>query len=572
MSVAQFFQVSSSTPYTFDTQYRVFTRERSPISPAFVDSPFLTLLRNCGDVSASSSEVVRKGVESGFRYETEPSRFGILAGLTLPSGARILEIGGTGGVLARALGERGYNVTALYHTASGAACIAERCRGLDNVRVFVDSVEGFLPSHSFDVVICVDPMMVEGSHLDPLGEIARKARAVLTPTGTFILAVGNIPLTFDDHIVAHTRDHVRGVMITPSAMSNALSRIGFRHLETLAAFPHHAAPELLVHNDTPPNNKVEWERVALSTFDAQVSVVPTVLTALKKRTHTYNSKFDLDEVAPGCVFLAHMHRVHALLWNGAGAIRVALAGCEERSGIASYSEGSQISEVVLPFADPALAAWFHQESRPRIVSTVSPDAEMQSVRRELGQALARERALYAGLAREELKLKGEYEELKKVADALQDDVFASERQMEKLQEKVTMLTSMLQEEQKRADAFSHELQGVRVQHRAFFREMNRFKEAAEGALVRVQELQGQLDYTRERLKVSEEAGMLASVRESKMRQKFEELDAYVFALEGVVERLDLRSAALQAELRAWKGTSLWRLSQFFNRIVTWAKK
>jgi hypothetical protein len=62
------------------------------------------------------------------------------------------------------------------------------------------------------------------------------------------------------------------------------------------------------------------------------------------------------------------------------------------------------------------------------------------------------------------------------------------------------------------------------------------------------------------------------MRESKMRKRFEDLDSYVFALEGVVERLDLRSAALQAELRAWKGTYVWRFSQALSRIFRWAKK
>jgi 2-polyprenyl-3-methyl-5-hydroxy-6-metoxy-1,4-benzoquinol methylase len=578
MNVAQFSQVSQSTPrtlaipYTLDTQYQIYTRGLSPLAPSLGDSSFLTLLSNCLDVSASSSEVVRRGIENGFRYETDPGRVGVLAALTLPTGAKVLEIGGTGGVLSRALGERGFNVTALYPTVAGAACIAERCRGLSNVRVFVDSVEGFVSPHPFDVVICVDPLMAEGAQLDPLGGVARKAREILSPTGTLILAVGNIPLTFDDHILAHTRDHIRGLMIPPSAMSAALSHVGFRHIETLAAYPHHAAPEVLVHNDISQEEKLEWDRVALSTFNAQVSVIPKVLATLKRRTHTYNGKFNPDEVAPGCVFLAHMHRVHALLWNGEGAMRFSLAGCEDKRGMISSNNHSDISEVILPFADPTIALWSYHENRPRIVSTISPDAEMQSVRRELGRALARERDLYAGLAQEEVKLKGEFEDLQKVTSSLQHEVLASERQIEVLQEKVAMLTGMLQEEQRRADAFVHELQGVRVQHRAFFREMNRFKEAAESALLRVQELQGELEYTRERLNVSEDAGKLASMRESKMRKRFEDLDSYVFALEGVVERLDLRSAALQAELRAWKGTYVWRFSQALSRIFRWAKK
>lgn len=560
-----------SPHYTYRNDYRVFVRSGAQLESRHFDSPLLTLLYNCVDVSLASSEVVRRGRENGFRYETEIYRAAVVAGLSLSSNAQVLIVGSSGAVIARYLGERGNPVVVLEEVAREAACISERCRDLANVSVYVDSlhdghvVEDF--SGMFDAVICVDPVNrpeggenlkgegAVGRLLDPISALAEGAYRLLKPTGTLVFACGNLPITLAGHIIVSDAGSVRGTLTPPLATVEGLKQSGFRFVEPLIAYPHHAAPTLLIHPELAARRDSDWCLAALDTLEAPVSSIPAVLSSLKQLSRERDPLKNIDHVAPGVVILAHKHRVHSLLWGGSGAQRFFLTGTDGK-GLRGGSQPRDVATTVLPFTDSDVATWFETIERSRLVSLVSPSVEEQKIRRELENALTRERELYVALAQEESKLKARFDATELRATTLERELYSTRDEFFATCEKMRESSKLLKSEADKALSLEVELRGVREQHRALFKEMRRFKAAAEESFVLVQKLQNQLDESKAFIEQASRNHSLLRVREKRSASELDSLRSRYRVLEQLSQQMVARATRLDAELRELKLSSL----------------
>ena len=573
--------------YKYLHSYRVYVPGDVHFEPRECESSFLTLLRNTADLSFASADLVRRGRESGFRYETEIYRAAIVAGLSLSAHARVLVIGGSGGVIARYLGERGVSVTALESSAIEGVCVAERCRDLQNVTVYVDShsssffQEEF--SAAFDAVICIDPRVCKASSeggqqdvgvvprerlLDPIRALAESAHNLLKPTGTFVFAFGNLPVTLAGHIIVPDRSSVRGTLAPPLATVEGFRQAGFRFVEPLLAYPHHAAPSLLVHPELAARRDTDWCLAALDTLDASVSAIPPVLSALKQLASDREPLKNIDAMAPGVVLLAHKHRVHSVLWGGSGARRFFLTRLDGK-GLRGGSQPRDVETTVLPFSDSDIATWFEREERSRLVSLVSPSVEEQNIRRELERALHRERDLYVALAQEESKLKARFDATELRASTLERELYSTREEYFNECEKSRALAKDHKIDKERIQKLESELEGIREQHRALFKEMRRFKGAAEESFVLIQKLQTKLAEAEVGVERAARANTQLSARDRRITSELVSLRSRYQVLEKLSNAMALRASRLEGELREIKLGSirlpgLKRLRALFN--------
>jgi len=154
----------------------------------------LALLKRARDVSTSSDEL-NIAIQDWVREaHLSPARCNLLRPLDFSRHRRVLELGAGCGAITRYLGEQGLEVDAVEGSLARAECVAERCRDLENVRVFADQITSFRADRRYDVVTLIG--VLEYSRLfiesdDPVRSCLETARSHLADGGVLILAIEN---------------------------------------------------------------------------------------------------------------------------------------------------------------------------------------------------------------------------------------------------------------------------------------------------------------------------------------------------------------------------------------------
>jgi SAM-dependent methyltransferase len=128
------------------------------------------------------------------QYHVHPARANVVRPLTIPDGARVLEIGAGCGAVSRYLGETGAQLDALEPVPSRARVARARTRDLPNVEVFVGELSDVPEIPTYDVVIVVGVLEYVGGGSrsdDPYREFLAGIAARLVPGGTLVLAIEN---------------------------------------------------------------------------------------------------------------------------------------------------------------------------------------------------------------------------------------------------------------------------------------------------------------------------------------------------------------------------------------------
>jgi len=309
---AELLQVPSSKVVSFPastTPVHGVSVQRRPLDE--VDK-LEALLRDVSDVSALSTELLERAMKENLWYHVTPFRSALVRALDLPVSARILEVGCGAGALTRYLGERGFQVVALETSESLAECARLRCKDLSNVEIVTGFLEHVIDDQKFDFVLCIDPVFVESEFFDPGLQLLTLSRRVLKATGSLILSVGNPLHSPGGSHIEPSQNHVRGRGAPLEALKQSLGSAGFVHFENYLAFPHHAAPQLLVDAQQARVDRVAWLALLKELYSASDLAEGEFESWWRG---IYNEGLE-GPLAPGWLIVAHAHHVHSVVWNG----------------------------------------------------------------------------------------------------------------------------------------------------------------------------------------------------------------------------------------------------------------
>ncbi|XOF34117.1 MAG: class I SAM-dependent methyltransferase [Candidatus Electrothrix sp. YB6] len=117
------------------------------------------ILNNAEDTSVNSPELARTWVNGETEYHLNPDRINILRPLLLGPKLSVLEIGCSGGILSRYLGEQGHQVTGI---KTGRDCLAVarlRCADLSNVTFAAEAEEiKAALQQQYDLILLIPPL------------------------------------------------------------------------------------------------------------------------------------------------------------------------------------------------------------------------------------------------------------------------------------------------------------------------------------------------------------------------------------------------------------------------------
>jgi SAM-dependent methyltransferase len=300
------------------------------------------VLLEVGDLSSLSAELLRKALDLGVWYHFNPFRSSAVRVLDLPSNCSVLEIGCGAGAVTRYLAEQGFRVTAVESSPELARCARLRCQGFRNVDIVESYLDVMTLDEKFDLVVCLDPTLAESEFYEPGLELFAMCRKVLRSTGSLVLAVGNPIHHMADGHIELSRDDVRGQGAPLGSLRDSLASAGFPHHETFLAFPHHAAPRLLVEPLDSRSKRVDWLGMMRNTFKGSVQA----MAQLERWWKTIHAEYLDSALAPGWVLVAHSHHVHAPLWNGWAASEVVAVADGVGAGVPS--KGAARIQVVVP--------------------------------------------------------------------------------------------------------------------------------------------------------------------------------------------------------------------------------
>ncbi|MGA3211064.1 MAG: glycosyltransferase [Terriglobales bacterium] len=223
----------------------------------------LAIIREARDLSSTSVELKKHATDWPSTYHLHPRRSNLLRPIRNLLRGTVLEVGAGCGALTRFLGEGQIKVVAVEGSARRAAVAASRCRDLPDVRVVVDTFEGF-PIHSeYDAVLLVGVLEYARKFFsqaagDPVDAVLRRARPFLKPGGVLILAIENqLGLKYfagfrEDHtgeVGTGIEDrYVSGGVVTfgRKELEKRIHHAGFSHMSWWYPFPDYKLPLTIV--------------------------------------------------------------------------------------------------------------------------------------------------------------------------------------------------------------------------------------------------------------------------------------------------------------------------------------
>ncbi|KAF0815041.1 hypothetical protein IGB42_00118 [Andreprevotia sp. IGB-42] len=190
---------AQSGPYHFNTQLRIFERQRSG-NFAYndgdqVENRLYDIVTQAKDVSVGSDELFSRANDWPTFYHLSPARANLMRPIEHNlQGKSVLELGSGCGAISRFLGEAGCTLTCVEGSRRRAAITASRCRDLPNVKVFNDNFQDFQPEELFDVVTLIGVLeysrvFIKGD--DPIATALALAQSFLKPDGVLIVAIEN---------------------------------------------------------------------------------------------------------------------------------------------------------------------------------------------------------------------------------------------------------------------------------------------------------------------------------------------------------------------------------------------
>jgi SAM-dependent methyltransferase len=224
------------------------------------ESRLLEIVRAAEDLSSSSQRLADEATDWGTTYSLVPTRSNVVRALDLPADARVLEIGCGCGPITRYLGETCALVDSVEPMPARAAVARARTRDLDNVEIFVGTLDDVPAEPAYDVVVVIGVLEYVGQGAlseQPYLSFLRQCHAVLREGGTLVVAIENplgvkyISGAVEDH-TNRPFDSLEGYALESPArtfprrvLEGMFAATGFAS-EFLAAFPDYKLPRAVM--------------------------------------------------------------------------------------------------------------------------------------------------------------------------------------------------------------------------------------------------------------------------------------------------------------------------------------
>jgi len=159
-----------------------------------IEDEVLAVVREESDLRSTNSELIRRADGRAAAFQLDPARANIVRGLSIPPGARVLEVGAGMGAITRYLGERAAFVDALEPVVARARVARARTRDLPGVEVFVGNHDDLPDEPGYDVVVVVGVLEYVGNggvDREPYLAFLRRLAGCLVDGGTLALAIEN---------------------------------------------------------------------------------------------------------------------------------------------------------------------------------------------------------------------------------------------------------------------------------------------------------------------------------------------------------------------------------------------
>lgn len=159
-----------------------------------VEDAILAVVLDESDLRSTSSELISRAGGSAEASQLDPARANIIRGLSIPPGAKVLQVGAGMGAVTRLLGERAHLVDALEPVAGRARVARARTRDLPGVEVFVGDHADIPDEPCYDVVVALgvlEHVSNGGADREPYVAVLRRLAGCLVDGGTLVLASEN---------------------------------------------------------------------------------------------------------------------------------------------------------------------------------------------------------------------------------------------------------------------------------------------------------------------------------------------------------------------------------------------
>ena len=230
-----------------------------------IENYILKVIKNSSDIADNSEELMMGAKNWASCYHLGAGRSNIIRTLNLPKEFRILELGSGCGSITRFLGENFESVDGVEGSYLRAQIAHERCRDLDNVKIFCSHIKSVKFEPIYDAVVLVGVLEyapVYFNDTDPKGcsYLIKLAKSALKETGLLIIAIENkIGLKYwsgcpEDH-TGNIFEGIHGYPLqnTPVTFSKReieglLCREGFQNIQFNYCFPDYKFATTIISN------------------------------------------------------------------------------------------------------------------------------------------------------------------------------------------------------------------------------------------------------------------------------------------------------------------------------------
>lgn len=226
-----------------------------------VEERIYRIIKSLKDRSMNSEEVVRYITDWPTEYHLSPLRNNLLRPFSFSPDQTILEIGCGCGAITRQLGETGAKVIAVDGSLRRAKITAERCRDLQNVKVYCDNIQQVSLHEKVNVVTLIGVLeyarlFLEGT--DPIQAMLELCKNSLTEDGVLLIAIENqLGLKYfngasEDHTgrifdgIQDAYNESSAVTFGKEELKRRLDKAGFSKVEFFYPFPDYKLPQLML--------------------------------------------------------------------------------------------------------------------------------------------------------------------------------------------------------------------------------------------------------------------------------------------------------------------------------------
>lgn len=217
------------------------------------------------DKSSSSTELESYIIDWPSEYHLTRVRKNLLIPFDFTDKKSVLDLGCGTGSLLRFWGEQGFEkVVGVEGSKDRAKTASARCRGLENVSVYVSNIMDFETNDKFDIVTLIGvleyaPKFIKGE--DPVGLLLKKASSFLSKNGILIVAIENklgakyiagFPEDHTDKIYFGIQNlYAKDTAITygKSELKEKLNENGFKNIHFYYPFPDYKIPQVMISEE-----------------------------------------------------------------------------------------------------------------------------------------------------------------------------------------------------------------------------------------------------------------------------------------------------------------------------------